>query len=61
MTYTGPDGRQYVAVYAGVGGAAMVENKQAGFPAGGNTLYVFSIDGATDDGGGSPSSPKAPS
>jgi alcohol dehydrogenase (cytochrome c) len=62
MTYTGPDGRQYVAVYAGVGGAAMVENKQAGFPAGGNTLYVFSIDGAADDGGaGSPSSHKAPS
>jgi alcohol dehydrogenase (cytochrome c) len=48
MTYTGPDGRQYVAVSAGVGGAAMVENEQAGFPARGNTLYVFSIDGISN-------------
>ena len=46
ITYTGPDGRQYVAVYSGVGGATSVESKQAGFPAHGNTLYVFSIDGA---------------
>ena len=45
MTFTGPDGQQYVAVYAGVGGAAMVESKQAGFPARGNTLYVFSLGG----------------
>jgi PQQ-dependent dehydrogenase (methanol/ethanol family) len=43
MTYTGPDGQQYVAVYTGVGGAAMVESAQAGFPARGNTLYVFSL------------------
>ena len=33
MTYLGPDGQQYVAVYTGVGGAAMVESKQAGLPA----------------------------
>lgn len=45
ITYTGPDGRQYVAVATGVGGAAMVENAQPGFPARGNTLYVFSVDG----------------
>jgi alcohol dehydrogenase (cytochrome c) len=43
ITYTGPDGQQYVAVYTGVGGAAMVESKQAGFPARGNTLYVFAL------------------
>lgn len=51
ITYTGPDGRQYVAVYAGVGGAAMVENKQAGFPPRGNTLYVFSLGGESNSGG----------
>ena len=51
MTYTGPDGRQYVAVYAGVGGAPMVEDKQAGFPAHGNTLYVFSLDGVSNSSG----------
>ena len=45
ITYTGPDGEQYVAVYSGVGGAAMVSSKQPGFPPRGNTLYVFSIDG----------------
>lgn len=45
MTYLGPDGRQYVAVYAGVGGAAMVSKAMPGFPARGSTLYVFSIDG----------------
>lgn len=43
ITYTGPDGQQYVAVYAGVGGAAMVQSQQPGFPARGNTLYVFSL------------------
>ena len=45
MTYLGPDGRQYVAVYAGVGGAAMVAAAMPGFPPRGSTLYVFSIDG----------------
>ncbi len=45
MTYLGPDGRQYVAVYAGVGGAAMVSQAMPGFPPRGSTLYVFSIDG----------------
>ncbi len=45
MTYLGPDGRQYVAVYAGVGGAAMVAKATPGFPPRGSTLYVFSIDG----------------
>jgi alcohol dehydrogenase (cytochrome c) len=51
MTYLGPDGRQYVAVYSGVGGAAMVSKDMPGFPPRGGTLYVFSIDGdsvATD-------------
>ncbi len=47
MTYTGPDKRQYVAVAAGVGGAAMVQKSRAGFPARGNTLYVFSLNGDT--------------
>jgi len=51
MTYTGPDGRQYVAVYAAVGGGAMTEAKQAGYPPRGNTLYVFSIGGASDSSG----------
>ncbi len=45
MTYVGPDGRQYVAVYSGIGGAAMVSSKMPGFPPRGSTLYVFSING----------------
>jgi PQQ-dependent dehydrogenase (methanol/ethanol family) len=45
MTYIGPDKRQYVAVYSGVGGAAMVSSSMPGFPPRGSTLYVFSIDG----------------
>lgn len=45
ITYLGPDGRQYVAVASGVGGAAMVQSALPGFPARGSTLYVFSIDG----------------
>ena len=45
MTYLGPDKRQYVAVYSGVGGAAMLNAGEKGFPARGSTLYVFSIDG----------------
>jgi PQQ-dependent dehydrogenase (methanol/ethanol family) len=45
ITYMGPDKRQYVAVFSGVGGAAMVEKAQKGFPPRADTLYVFSIDG----------------
>jgi alcohol dehydrogenase (cytochrome c) len=47
MTYLGPDHRQYVAIYSGVGGNARVpvDKAVAGFPAQGGTLYVFSIDG----------------
>jgi alcohol dehydrogenase (cytochrome c) len=50
ITYLGPDHRQYIAIAAGVGGAATVRaDKKAlqlvGFPAGGDTLYVFSIGG----------------
>jgi alcohol dehydrogenase (cytochrome c) len=51
ITYTGPDGQQYVAVYTGVGGAEMVESKQPGFPARGNTLYVFSLGNSGQQGG----------
>jgi len=45
MTFTGPDKRQYVAVYTGVGGGAGVLRREGGFMPGGNTLYVFSVDG----------------
>ncbi|MGH7076934.1 MAG: PQQ-dependent dehydrogenase, methanol/ethanol family [Acetobacteraceae bacterium] len=45
IAYKGPDGREYIAIDSGVGGAAMVSDKMDGFPARGNTLYVFSIDG----------------
>lgn len=45
MTYIGPDGRQYVAIASGVGGAAMVQSGRAGLPARGSTTYVFAIDG----------------
>jgi alcohol dehydrogenase (cytochrome c) len=45
MTFLGPDKRQYVAVYAGVGGGAGVLRRENGFMPGGNTLYVFSVDG----------------
>jgi alcohol dehydrogenase (cytochrome c) len=51
ITYTGPDGRQYVAVFTGVGGAAMVSADQPGFPARGGALYVFSIDGQSPGSG----------
>nr|WP_080643756.1 PQQ-dependent dehydrogenase, methanol/ethanol family [Mesorhizobium loti] len=47
MTYMGPDNRQYVAVAAGVGGAAMVQKARPGFLPRGNTIYVFSVDGDT--------------
>jgi len=45
MTFLGPDKRQYVAVYSGVGGAAMASANEKGFPPRGGVLYVFSIDG----------------
>jgi alcohol dehydrogenase (cytochrome c) len=45
MSYLGPDKRQYIAVYSGVGGAAMLNAGETGFPPRGSTLYVFSIDG----------------
>ena len=45
IVYMGPDHREYVAVAAGVGGAAMVSASMGGFPPRGGTLYVFSIDG----------------
>jgi alcohol dehydrogenase (cytochrome c) len=45
MTYLGPDGRQYVAIASGVGGAAMVQSGRKGLPERGSTLYVFSLDG----------------
>ena len=45
MTYLGPDGRQYVAIASGIGGASMVQSGQTGLPARGSTLYVFSIGG----------------
>lgn len=51
ITYQGPDGRQYVAVYSGVGGAAMVAKANKGFPPRGSTLYVFSIDGNSPSSG----------
>jgi alcohol dehydrogenase (cytochrome c) len=51
MTFLGPDKRQYVAVYSGVGGAAMVSSKMPGFPPRGSTLYVFSINGDSPHGG----------
>jgi alcohol dehydrogenase (cytochrome c) len=59
ITFLGPDKRQYIAITAGVGGASKVRAdvraiKQAGFPPGGNTTYVFSLNGnspASDDAG----------
>jgi len=47
MTYLGPDHRQYIAIYTGVGGNARVpvDKSLPGYPAAGGTLYVFSIDG----------------
>ena len=46
MTYLGPDGRQYVAVWAGVGGvASQVMGDKKGFPPRGGVLNVFSLDG----------------
>jgi len=51
MTYLGPEGRQYIGIYAGVGGAAMVSKAMPGFPPRGSTLYVFSIDGESPSSG----------
>ena len=45
IAFLGPDQREYVAIVAGVGGAAMANQSVQGFPARGGTLYVFSIDG----------------
>jgi alcohol dehydrogenase (cytochrome c) len=50
ITFLGLDHRQYIAISAGIGGAATIRADQIAlhpydFPAGGNTLYVFSIDG----------------
>lgn len=63
MTYLGPDGRQYVAIYAGVGGVALLQSTVAHFPARGSTLYVFSLDGVSNGSGPGkidfPSSPGA--
>lgn len=50
-TYLGPDKRQYVAVAAGIGGAAMVQKDRPGFLPRGNTVYVFSVDGETNKAG----------
>ena len=51
MTFLGSDKRQYVAVYSGVGGAAMVSKSMPGFPPRGSTLYVFSLNGDSPHGG----------
>jgi alcohol dehydrogenase (cytochrome c) len=40
-----------VAIYSGIGGAAMVSSSMPGFPPRGGTLYVFSIDGESPHGG----------
>jgi PQQ-dependent dehydrogenase (methanol/ethanol family) len=43
MTYVGPDGQQYVAVLAGVGGIGGVFAKTPKAPPTGGTLYVFRV------------------
>lgn len=46
ITFLGPEGRQYVAVYSGVGGVTVVSaHAMPYWPPRGSTLYVFSIDG----------------
>ena len=60
ITYLGPDGRQYVAVASGVGGAAMVQSALPGLPARGSTLYVFSIDGLDVNGAKVPATGSKP-
>ncbi|HEY8289893.1 MAG TPA: PQQ-binding-like beta-propeller repeat protein, partial [Acetobacteraceae bacterium] len=56
MTYLGPDHRQYIAIYSGIGGNARVpvDKTTPGFPAQGGTLYVFSIDGDSIGNGPAP-------
>jgi outer membrane protein assembly factor BamB len=46
IAFLGPDKREYIAVYTGVGGGSGVVRRVNGYPPGGNTLYVFSVDGA---------------
>jgi PQQ-dependent dehydrogenase (methanol/ethanol family) len=61
ISYRGPDGHQYIAIYAGVGGVAMVQSTEKYFPARGSTLYVFSIDGnSAQAGAGILESPDSP-
>jgi PQQ-dependent dehydrogenase (methanol/ethanol family) len=43
ITYVGPDGKQYVAILAGVGGAASLLANVPGFAPGGGVLYVFAL------------------
>lgn len=43
ISYLGPDGKQYIAVLTGVGGAANVTEQVPGFPNQGGMLYVFSL------------------
>ena len=46
MAYLGPDGRQYIAIAAGIGGQALSNQEgRAGMPARGSNTYVFSLDG----------------
>jgi alcohol dehydrogenase (cytochrome c) len=51
ITYLGPDGHQYIAIYAGVGGVAMVQSSEKNFPPRGSTLYVLSLDGLSPQSG----------
>lgn len=51
ISYLGPDRQQYIAVVAGVGGAAMANAGMPGFLPRGGTLYVFAVD-ADQPGGG---------
>ena len=46
MTYLGPDGRQYVAIYAGVGGAANGAKAMPGIPAA--RQHTVRVLGSTD-------------
>ena len=43
MTYRGPDGKQYVAILAGIGGVMGVFQKEPGYPTQGGSLHVFSL------------------
>jgi glucose dehydrogenase len=48
MAYRGPDGHEYVAVATGVGGGAMTQASQPGFPPRGSTYYVFALGSNID-------------